>query len=329
MTGFAPGDEVYGICDGSFAEYAAARAEQARPQAGEPLLRAGGGRPDLGADRAAGRARPGEGAARARRCWSSARPAASARSPCRSPRRSAPRSPACAAPPRSDLVRALGADHVIDYTARTSPTASTATTSILDIGGNRRLSHLRRALTPRGTLVIVGGETGGRWLGGIDRQLRAHAAVAVREPEAGHVHRVGERRGPASRSASSSRPGKVTPAIDRTYPLERDRRRPSATCKTATPAARSSSPLRSPMSVQEDPLFEGFLHTHEAFHDVLRPKPGRRRLCAASGSGGGGGGRRRGRRQPVEGVDEHAQAAVAVPGRSAGRGGAGRGGRRR
>jgi hypothetical protein len=44
---------------------------------------------------------------------------------------------------------------------------------ILDIGGNRRLSHLRRALTARGRLVIVGGETDGRWLGSADRQLRA------------------------------------------------------------------------------------------------------------------------------------------------------------
>ena len=45
---------------------------------------------------------------------------------------------------------------------------------ILDTGGNGRLSRLRRALTPRGRLVIVGGETDGRWLGGSDRQLRAH-----------------------------------------------------------------------------------------------------------------------------------------------------------
>ena len=44
---------------------------------------------------------------------------------------------------------------------------------ILDTGGNRRLSHLRRALTSRGRLVIVGGETDGRLLGGADRQIRA------------------------------------------------------------------------------------------------------------------------------------------------------------
>lgn len=44
---------------------------------------------------------------------------------------------------------------------------------ILDIGGNSSLARLRRTLTPEGTLVIVGGEGGGRWFGGIDRQLRA------------------------------------------------------------------------------------------------------------------------------------------------------------
>ena len=55
VTGFAPGDEVFGIGDGSFAEYASARAGQARAQAGEPLLRAGGRRPRLGAHRPAGR----------------------------------------------------------------------------------------------------------------------------------------------------------------------------------------------------------------------------------------------------------------------------------
>ncbi len=44
---------------------------------------------------------------------------------------------------------------------------------ILDIGGNSSLARLRRALAPAGTLVIAGGETDGRWLGGSDRQLRA------------------------------------------------------------------------------------------------------------------------------------------------------------
>jgi NADPH:quinone reductase-like Zn-dependent oxidoreductase len=44
---------------------------------------------------------------------------------------------------------------------------------IVDTGGRRTLSQLRRALTPSGTLVIVGGEGGGRWMGGFLRNLRA------------------------------------------------------------------------------------------------------------------------------------------------------------
>lgn len=74
---------------------------------------------------------------------------------------------------KADLVRALGADEVLDY-ATTDPTDGSARyDTVLDIGGNRRLRDLRRALTPTGTLVLVGVEGGGRWLGGLDRQLRA------------------------------------------------------------------------------------------------------------------------------------------------------------
>ena len=72
-----------------------------------------------------------------------------------------------------DLVRSIGADHVIDYTRADITDDGRRHDVIIDIGGNRSLAQLRRALTPRGTLVITGGETGGRWLGGTDRQLRA------------------------------------------------------------------------------------------------------------------------------------------------------------
>ena len=82
-----------------------------------------------------------------------------------------------------DLVRSLGADHVIDYTREDFADGVHRYDLILDIGGNSTLSRLRRALTPKGTLVIAGGETGGRWLGGYDRLLRALAAVAVRGPD--------------------------------------------------------------------------------------------------------------------------------------------------
>jgi NADPH:quinone reductase-like Zn-dependent oxidoreductase len=72
-----------------------------------------------------------------------------------------------------DHVRSLGADHVIDYTSEDFTAGQPRYDVILDIGGNTSLRRLRRALTPHGTLVITGGETDGRWLAGSDRQIRA------------------------------------------------------------------------------------------------------------------------------------------------------------
>jgi NADPH:quinone reductase-like Zn-dependent oxidoreductase len=72
-----------------------------------------------------------------------------------------------------DTVRALGADHVIDYTTQAIDDGDRRYDLIVDTGGRNPLSRLRRALTPTGTLVIVGGENGDRLTGGIGRQLRA------------------------------------------------------------------------------------------------------------------------------------------------------------
>ena len=72
-----------------------------------------------------------------------------------------------------DLVWSVGADHVIDYTRDDFADQAHRYDLILDAAGRRSLSHLRRALAPRGKLVIVGGEGGGRWTGGFERQLRA------------------------------------------------------------------------------------------------------------------------------------------------------------
>jgi NADPH:quinone reductase-like Zn-dependent oxidoreductase len=74
-----------------------------------------------------------------------------------------------------ELVRSLGADHVIDYTRAEITDDGRRHDLILDIGGNRPLSRLRRALTDDGTLVFVGGEDGDRWTGGLGRQIRAMA----------------------------------------------------------------------------------------------------------------------------------------------------------
>ena len=117
-----------------------------------------------------------------------------------------------------EMVRSIGANHVIDYTQDDFADGKHRYDVILDIGGNSSLSHLRRALAPKGTLVIAGGETDGRWLGGVDRQLRAQMLSAF----------VGQKLGTFIASVNTQdlmvlkelvEAGKVMPIIDRTYPL--------------------------------------------------------------------------------------------------------------
>ena len=74
-----------------------------------------------------------------------------------------------------ERVRALGADHVIDYTQRDFADGSQQWDVVLDIGGNTPLARLRRTLTKTGRLVFVGGEHGGDWSAGFERQLLALA----------------------------------------------------------------------------------------------------------------------------------------------------------
>jgi NADPH:quinone reductase-like Zn-dependent oxidoreductase len=118
-----------------------------------------------------------------------------------------------------DLIRALGADHVIDYTREDFADGRRRYDLILDIGGNPPLSRLRRALTPTGTAVIVGGEQGGAWTGGFGRQLRAAALtpfVRQRLP----LFAAKERGSDLERLTALIEAGDVTPSIGDTYTLE-------------------------------------------------------------------------------------------------------------
>ena len=117
-----------------------------------------------------------------------------------------------------DMVRSIGADHVIDYTQAEIADRGQRYDVILDIAGNRSLSALRRALTPRGTLVIAGGETDGRWLGGTDRQLRALMLSPFVSQRLG-TFIASENNGDLLALKELIESGQVTPAIDRTYPL--------------------------------------------------------------------------------------------------------------
>ena len=118
-----------------------------------------------------------------------------------------------------DLVTGLGADHVVDYTRDDFADGVHHYDLIIDIAGNSPLSRLRRALTPTGTAVIVGGESKGNITGGIDRQLRALILTPfIGQRLTGLASK--ERATDSEVLAQHIAAGTVTPSIDRTYPLD-------------------------------------------------------------------------------------------------------------
>jgi NADPH:quinone reductase-like Zn-dependent oxidoreductase len=172
VTRFQPGDTVFGWCDGSFAEYALAPEDHlAAMPANLSFEQAGvvpiSGFAALQALRDVGRVQAGQrvlviGAAGA--VGSFAVQLAKA---------FGAKVTGVASTGQLELVRSLGADDVIDYTRADVTDGTRHWDLIIDTAGRRSLSALRRALTPAGTLVIVGGEGGGRLMGGFFRNLRA------------------------------------------------------------------------------------------------------------------------------------------------------------
>ena len=219
VTCFGPGDEVYGTCEsGSFAEYAAARQERlaAKPAslsfeqaAAVPIS----GVTALQAVRDCGRLQPGEqvmviGAAGG--VGSFAVQIAKA---------FGARVTGVCSTSKAGLVRSLGADDVIDYARDEIDRDGPRYDVIIDTAGNRPLPLLRRAITPHGTLVLVGGEHGrGRLLGGFGRQLRAPlASIFTSQRLRGLTAR--ERAEDLNTLSELIESGKITPLIDRAYPL--------------------------------------------------------------------------------------------------------------
>jgi NADPH:quinone reductase-like Zn-dependent oxidoreductase len=118
-----------------------------------------------------------------------------------------------------DLVRSLGADAVLDYAADDFADGSRRYDLVLDIGGNPGLLRLRRALAPKGTAVLVGGEDGGNLTGGMNRSLRA----LLLSPFVGQRliwFLAKERAGDLDRLTDLIEAGQVTPSIDRAFPLD-------------------------------------------------------------------------------------------------------------
>jgi NADPH:quinone reductase-like Zn-dependent oxidoreductase len=217
VTRFGPGDEVFGIGKGAFAEYARALERKLAPKPANLTLEqaavvAVSGLPALQGLRDHGKVRPGQqvliiGASGGVGTYAVQLAKAFG----------AQVTGVCTTT-KVDMVRSIGADHVIDHTRADFAEGGQRYDMILDVGGNSSLSRLRRALTPKGTLVIAGGETDGRWLGGSDRQIRALLLSRF----------VGQKLGTfISRENHEDmivlkeliEAGKVTPVIDRTYAL--------------------------------------------------------------------------------------------------------------
>ena len=112
----------------------------------------------------------------------------------------------------------IGADHVIDYTAGDFTRARGRYDLVVDIAGNRTLAQTRRVLVPKGVLVAVGGPNKGRWIGPLGRSVRmALLSPAVRQRMVFFLAHQNEADLAVLRELLEA--GKVTPVIDRTYPL--------------------------------------------------------------------------------------------------------------
>jgi NADPH:quinone reductase-like Zn-dependent oxidoreductase len=216
--GFAVGDEVYGIGVGAFAEYAVARADRlARKPANATFVQAAAVPVSaliaLRALRDVGGVQAGQrvlitGASGGVGSYAVQLAAAFGAEVT-----------GVASTAKLDLVRSLGATHVLDYTRQDFAEGAPGYDLILDIAGNPTLSRLRRALSSTGTAVIVGGEEGGDFSGGMNRQFRALAmSPFIHQRLAMAVAK--ERGRDLVTLAELIEAGSVTPSVDRTYPLE-------------------------------------------------------------------------------------------------------------
>ncbi|GAA4727529.1 NAD(P)-dependent alcohol dehydrogenase [Modestobacter marinus] len=218
VAGFAPGDEVFGVGRSSFAEYSRARADKLAPKPANLSFEQAAAVPISGltalqAVRDQGRVTAGQrvlvigasGGVGTFAVQFALHAGAEVTGVCSGS--------------KVDLVRALGAHHVIDHTREDVTAGGRRYDVVLDIGGNRPLGRLRRVLTARGRLVLVGGETGGRWLGGTDRLLRARLlSPFVGQTLATFLSSENARDLQALRELFESTG--LTPVIDRTLPLD-------------------------------------------------------------------------------------------------------------
>ena len=217
VTRFRPGDEVFGTCEGSFAEYACAREDRlVRKPANLTFEQAAvvaiSGTTALQALRDKGRVTAGQ---KVLIIGASGGVGSFAVQIAKS--FGAEVTGVCG-PSKIELVRSIGADHVIDYTTQDISDGTSRYDLVLDTAGNRSLSQLRRAVTPTGTVVIIGGEGGGHMLGMVSRILRT-VALAPFVKQRLVALTSAERVEDFDTLRELIESGQVMPVMDRTYGL--------------------------------------------------------------------------------------------------------------
>jgi NADPH:quinone reductase-like Zn-dependent oxidoreductase len=216
VADFKPGQEVYGTCDGSFAQYIAARPSMIARKP-ENLSFDEAAAVPISASTALQAVRKAHVAAGQRVVIVGASGGVGSFAVQIAKALGAEVTGVCSTD-KVDLVRSLGADHVVDYTRDDFTNGKVRYDVIIDTGGNRRLSDLRRALTKNGTLIIVGGETGGRWVGGFSRSLRAAVLSPVVSQTLAMLTST-ENAEDLNVLRDLIESGQIAPAIDRTFPL--------------------------------------------------------------------------------------------------------------
>jgi NADPH:quinone reductase-like Zn-dependent oxidoreductase len=218
VTRFRPGDEVFGICEGSFAEYAPAREEKLASKPKNVTFEQAAAAPvsalaALQALRDKGKVQPGQkvliiGAAGGVGAFA-----------VQIAKAFGAHVTGVASTTKADTVRSIGADEFIDYTREDFADGVRRYDVIVDTAGRRSLSHLRRALARDGTLVIVGGEGGGRWLGGFDRQILRAPILSLFVSQTLRPLVSTENQEDLEVVRELIEAGKITPLVDRTYAL--------------------------------------------------------------------------------------------------------------
>jgi NADPH:quinone reductase-like Zn-dependent oxidoreductase len=224
VTRFRPGDDVFGEADGAFAEYVAAPQDAVAPKPAAWTYEQAAAVPLAGNTALMG-LRDAAGVQAGQRVLVNGASGGVGTFAVQIAASMGAEVTAVCSPRNTDLVAALGADHVVDYTREDFTRGGRRYDVVLDLVGNRSLTAFRRALTPTGTLVLSGGGVSRGGVSGRGSLLGPVALMLKGRLAAGFVRqRVTVLTAtPSSENlaalAALAEAGSLTPSVDRSYPL--------------------------------------------------------------------------------------------------------------